>query len=289
MLFPETIYEKDIPSTPDARRLVMYMRDGYCEAAVWDNSQSGSLRIVSTPHIHLDENKQWVGLEDFLYDNPGLLAPMGQTTVLIDAEDAVIIPNQIPSGEASALLRLSATTDVAEDTAKYIESWETESESSTGILIPAKTSRFLHRSFQPMTIKWSTSAIAGYCQKRLQQEETERKQFNVFISASTPGRITIVMHDSQAKLLSAINRTGTAASDFAFHVISLLKSIGAKGHDDTIVSIIGTSPETAGLKEILSGYADVRYHTYISGKPHIIDSTQIHLLSFELLAGIESL
>ena len=289
MLFPETLYEKDLPTDPRTRRLVMSLADGHCTAAVWDDNAPASLRMVTTDRISAASGGQWTGLEDFLYDNPGLLAPMSHTTILLDTPDVTIVPQSMDENDASRLLRMTAVSDDANDSNLYHTSWETVDSCKIGQLLPSKLVRFIRRSFQPVNISWYATAIARYW-SHIVKTSTPSKESHLIHAIAVVGpasRITVVALDNQGKLIAAINRKGTGASDFSYYILSLLTSLSSDLRSEVFLSLYGNPALTAAIKEGLSGWIDARLHVHITGKPSIIDQTQITLLEPEILYAIE--
>ncbi|MDE6344629.1 MAG: hypothetical protein K2L69_07820 [Muribaculaceae bacterium] len=290
MLFPETIYEKDLPAADTGdRKLVISIAPERCDAAVWSNGIPGSLRIVSTTKITLDQTGQWTGFEDFLYDNPGLLAPMSQTTVMIATDDIVMVPKAINRDNASRLLYKTALSCDIPVTSRYIETWHECCDISVGLLLPSKLHRFITRSFQPVNIRWYASAIAEYWKHMLttvQSNATKRLQAIAVVSAAL--RLTLVVLDSNGNMVAAISRKGTSHSDLSYHILSLLASLTASISDDVNLYVFGVSQEITAIKQELSGWIDARLYTYISGKSSIIDPAQLHLIAPELITAIET-
>lgn len=288
MLFPDTIYEKDLSADSNCRRMAVSIAAGKCCAAVWDDNMPGSLRIVSTERVSIDQNGNWNGLEDFLYENPGLLAPMARTTVLIDAHDIAIVPESLSEDCASRLLRISAISDSAYDNTRYTEVWHGSSVGVRfGLLLPSKLSRFLNRSFQPLEIHWYASAIIQYCRNIIIKDCDKTRRLHAFAAISSSSHITVVVLDTSGNLVAAISRTGSCHSDLTYYTLSLLSSLTSSIRDEVSLSIFGNPKEAKAIKEKLSGWIDAKMHTYLPEKPPLIDPTQLHLISPELCAAID--
>lgn len=288
MLFPETLYEKDLPNDPHTRRLVMSLAEGRCTAAVWDDNIPASLRVVTTDSISA-AGSQWAGLEDFLYDNPGLLAPMSRTTILLDTPDVTIVPQSMDESDASRLLRSTAVSDDANDSHLYQTSWESVGGCKIGMLLPSKLVRFIRRSFQPVTLCWYATAIARYWSHIVttSAESKGSQPIHAIAVVGPASRITVVALDNQGKLIAAVNRKGTGASDFSYYILSLLTSLSSDLRSEVSLSLYGNPAITAAIKEGLSGWIDARLHVHITGKPSIIEQAQISLLEPEILAAVE--
>lgn len=290
MLFPETIYEKDLPTDSQNRRMVLSLTHNRCDAAVWDDNVAGSLRIVSTDHISKGNNGQWIGLEDFLYDNPGLLAPMSQTKFLVATEDVVIMPGVMMSEDAVQFLRASVAIGQGLDETHYNDIWYNCCNTNVGILVQSKLARFISRSFMPVEIKWYASVITEYWQRIIydNKKEYHRCFFQAFTVISPDSLITTIVVDRDGNLVAATSRKGATVSDKSYYILSLLDSLTSSMNEDVNLLIFGPPQESVALKEKLSGWIDVKLHTYITGKPSIIDSTQLHLIAPELLLAIET-
>ncbi len=290
MLFPDTLYEKDLPADPGNRRLVMSLAEGRCTAAVWDDNAPASLRVVTTDRISIASGGIWTGLEDFLYDNPGLLAPMSHTTVLLDTPDLTIVPQTMDQGDASRLLRITAISDDATDSNLYQPSWESIAGVRIGLLLPSKLFRFIKRSFQPVTVSWYATAIISYWRNIVMTSSstaTASRPIQALAVVGSASRVTVVVLDSDGQLIAAISRKGAGASDFSYYILSLLTSLSSDLRAEVSLSLYGNPTVTSTIKEELSGWIDARLHVHITGKPSIIDQTQLTLLEPEILAAIE--
>lgn len=286
MFFPDTIYEKDLPADIDTRQLVLSLAPGRCDAAVWSDSEPGSLRLISTDSISIDRTGQWSGFEDFFYNNPGLLAPMSKTTVLADTDSTVIVPASLPGDVASRLLHMSST----ESGTQYTETWHDCSGSSVGLLLPSRLFRFIHRSFQPVEIRWYASSIAACWSDTVVRHNTGSKApLHALATVSTAMRLTVVVVDNSGNLVSAISRKGSVHTDLSYHILSLLSSLATEStiRDKVSLRLFGAPKEITAIQKELSGWVDAEIHTYISRKPSLIEPTQFHLLPPELLMAVD--
>lgn len=285
MFFPDTIYEKDLPADADTRQLVISLAPDRCDAAVWSDSEPGSLRLISTDSISIDRTGQCVGFEDFFYNNPGLLAPMSKTTVLVETDSTIIVPSSLPRSVASRLLHMSSI----ESGTQYTETWHDCCESSVGLLLPSRLFRFIQRSFQPVEIRWYASPISAYWSDTIVAHKTgSQTPLHALAAVSPAMRLTVAVVDNSGNLVSAISRKGSVHTDLSYHILSLLSSLAAEStiRDKVSLRLFGAPKEITAIKEELSGWIDAELHTYISRKPSLTDPTQFHLLPPELLAAI---
>lgn len=286
MFFPDTIYEKDLPADVDTRQLAMSLAPGRCDAAVWSDSEPGSMRLISTDSISIDRTGQWNGFEDFFYNNPGLLAPMSKTTVLVETDSTAIVPASLQRDVASRLLRMSAT----ESGTQCTETWHDCCGASVGLLLPSRLFRLINRSFQPVEIRWYASPIATYWSETVVAHKAGSPTPLHALAAVSPAmRLTVVVVDNSGNLVSAISRKGSVHTDLSYHILSLLSSLAARSsvRDQVSLRLFGAPKEITAIKEELSGWIDAELHTYISRKPSLTDPTQFHLLPPELLAAID--
>lgn len=290
MLFPETLYEKDLPTDPASRRLVMSLANGRCTAAVWDDNVPTSLRVVATDRISVSDTGLWTGLEDFLYDNPGLLSPMARTTVLLDTPDVAIVPQSMDESEASRLLRMTAVSDDAADPNLYQCAWEAVGSCKIGMLLPSKLYRFIRRSFQPVSLSWYASVITRYWSHIVATtaENNTSHHIHVLAVVGSPCRVTVIALNDAGNLIAAVSRKGTGSSDLSYYILSLLTSLSADIRSEVSLSLYGNPAVTASIKKELSGWIDAHLHIHVTGKPSIIDQAQFSLLEPEILAAIES-
>lgn len=290
MLFPDTLYEKDLPSDIHNRQLILSIRDRHATAAVFNNAVPGSLRIVTTDTITVDPSGNWNGLEDFLYDNPGLLAPMASARILIDLPDVALLPTHIQPDQASAILRRNSVTNDAADPAHYHEIWHPCAQCIAGLLIPSKLHRFITRSFQPVEIEWyATPIVQQHRQLLLQSTYTTAAPIDALAVISPADRLTITALDTAGNLIAAISRKATTASDFAYHILSLLTSLTTRISSQVNLSIHGSTPAIiASLKTELSGWIDAQLHIPSTGKSSVIEPAQLHLVEPDILAAIST-